>query len=533
MPPSVGQNLSRAGRAAKAGDLEVAAALFRDVLDHYPGNRKARAGLQALGRGLAVALAAEARALEAAGSVDAAEAKWADAATEAPEDAGIGLELVRCRLDLGRAAEALEAANTVLGRHPGHHRAFDLKGLALRELGRDREAEASHRAALGHGVADAGPLNHLGILARARGDLMAAQEYFRKAVALSPGTPHLHHNLARAHTYCAGDRHIGQMRTQLMRFSPEDAGAAPLHFALFKALDELGEQDKAFFHLSEGNRLCKSAQPFDIRREATRFAFIKALCKEGLPELKADTEQRGLVFIIGLPRSGTTLVERILSQAPDARACGELQVATTACARLLRRARARNGPPALTPDDMDCLRKDLLDGYAPFRRDDRVIIDKMPQNFRWAGFLLTARPDARIVHISRDPVPLAWSLYRHLFAGRGIGFVHDFADIATYMLLHRDLMAFWHKQFAGRITEIAYGDLVADPATTARRLVAACGLTWSEDCLRPERAQGPVLTASADQVRRPIYTGSDEAWRRYERHLVPLCDTLRLAGITG
>lgn len=533
MPSSVGRTLSRAGRAAKAGDLKVATALFREVLERYPGNRRAQAGLQALGRGTVASLVAEAKALEAAGNADAAEAKWAAAATLAPEHAEIGLALVRCRLDLGRAAGALEASDTVLAQHPGHHRALDFRGLALRELGRDSEAEASHRAALGHGVADAGPLNHLGILARARGELTAASEFFRKALALSPGTPHLHHNLARATTYREGDSHLGQMRAQLERYSPEDVSAAPLHFAMFKALDDVGERDKAFSHLAEGNRLCKSAQRFDIRREAARFAFIKALCMGSPPKCEARAEQRGPVFIIGLPRSGTTLVERILSQAPDAHACGELQVATTACASLLRRAQARGGSPALTPDDMDCLRKDLLEGYAPFFRDDRVILDKMPQNFRWAGFLLTALPDARIVHITRDPVPLAWSLYRHLFAGRGIGFVYDFADIATYMLLHRDLMAFWHKRFPGRITEIAYGDLVADPATTARRLVAACDLTWSEACLAPERAEGPVLTASAEQVRRPIYTGSDEAWQRYERHLLPLCEALRVAGVNA
>ena len=531
MPPSVAQTLSHAGRAAKAGDLAAAEALFRQVLARYPGNRKARAGLKALGRG-AAARAAEAQALAAAGHLDAAERKWAAAAARAPGHAAVGLALARCRLDLGRAVDARDAAEAVLAQQPDHAGALDLKGLALRDLGQHDAAAACHRAALGHGAADAAPLNNLGILARASGDLAAAEGIFRQAVALNPGSAHLHHNLARAIRYHAEEPHLAQMQTQLAGFTPGDSAAAPLHFALFKALDELDQRDAAFAHLSEGNRLSKAAQPVDIRREAVRFTFSKQLCAGALPEIAAEGPP-GPVFITGLPRSGTTLVERILAQTPEGHACGELQVATTACARLLRRVQARGAAPALTAADIAGLRRDLLAGYAPYARAGRVILDKMPQNFRWIGLLLTALPEARLLHLSRAPLPLAWSLYRHLFTGRGNSFAYDFADIATYMLIHRDLMAFWHRRFPGRIAEIAYADLVSDPGATSRRLVAASGLSWAPACLAPEQAPGPVLTASATQIRQPIYSGSDAAWRRYARQLAPLRAALQLAGVTA
>ena len=141
MPPSVAQTLSHAGRAAKAGDLAAAEALFRQVLARYPGNRKARAGLKALGRG-AAALAAEAQALAAAGHLDAAERKWAAAAARAPGHAAVGLALARCRLDLGRAVDARDAAEAVLAQQPDHAGALDLKGLALRDLGQHDAAAA-------------------------------------------------------------------------------------------------------------------------------------------------------------------------------------------------------------------------------------------------------------------------------------------------------------------------------------------------------------------------------------------------------
>ena len=148
-----------------------------------------------------------------------------------------------------------------------------------------------------------------------------------------------------------------------------------------------------------------------------------------------------------------------------------------------------------------------------------------------AGFICAALPEARIVDLRREAMPLAWSLFRHSFTGRGNPFIYDLADIAAYMLLHRDLMAFWRARYGGQIVSLDYGALVASPEQTARALVEALGLGWSADCLAPERVSAPVLTASAAQVRQPIHTRADDAWRRYEEQLGPVRNALRRAGV--
>lgn len=523
--------LARADGARRAGDIIGAARDYGEVRARFPGNPRARKALAAIGPSAASALADKARSCETNRQFDQAAAHWASAVALCPDHIGLGLSLCRSLSEMGRNHAALDAVNQVLRFNTDSALALDTKGCILRDLGQLKAAQACHRKALKYEEHSAGPHNHLGILARAEGDMNKAAGYFRKAIALSPETASLHHNLAGCTTYRAGDAHIRQMQDQLAGYRNDDPELAPLHFALFKALDQTGDRDTAFAHLLRGNRLRKAISDFDITREARRFAWYKSLFATPIaaPQITSECNPRP-IFVVGLPRSGTTLAERILGQTSKTQAAGELSVVSNAIAPLLRSLQAE-GRSAPSHQDIQALRARLIDGLSQHSNGAPILIDKMPLNFRWTGLICSALPEARVVSVRRAPMPVAWSLFRHLFSSQGNGFAYDMADIAAYMMLHRDMMRFCTSRFASQIVALDYAALVTDTDKTLRNLVAGCNLEWTDACLTPQTANGPVLTASASQVRRSIYRNSDDDWHRYEAYLSPLASALDAVGL--
>jgi tetratricopeptide (TPR) repeat protein len=517
MTSDITRTLDSAERAGRKGDACRAARGFASVLVAFPGNRRAQQGLRRI-KGRAIDdLKQQAQTAEKRGALDTAERLWAEVAELAPADDAAARALALCRLELGRLAAARQA----LEGQRDCPATLDVRGRILRDLGDLDGAEACHRAALTDGPGDAAPLNNLGILARARGDLDGAAAFFRAAIRWTPDNGDLHYNLARA----GGDAkaHL----TALKKLPASDPAA---HFALFERLHTLGQHDLAFAHLVKANALRARTAGFDPAREAALFSWLARMQPAAPASWPPLTGPRP-VFIVGLPRSGTTLAERILGQSEGVQMAGELPVASGAIAPLLRQMQdaGRDHPDA---DDMAALRHRLDTGLAA-RSDGRaVLIDKMPLNFRWVGLLHAALPEARFVHMTRDAAPLAFSLLRHSFAGRGNGFCYDPAHLVVYMALHRALTGAWADRLGDRVHRLHYGDLVADPEAEGQALCAACGVPWSRDNLSPERSSAPVLTASNMQVRQPIRTGADDGWRPYCRELAPIIAALEAAGVT-
>jgi hypothetical protein len=205
-------------------------------------------------------------------------------------------------------------------------------------------------------------------------------------------------------------------------------------------------------------------------------------------------------------------------------------VVANALAPLLRE-RAAGNAATLDPADLPDLRQRLLAAYAPLAGGAAVLTDKMPLNFRYLGFVCAALPEARIVHLVRDPMAVAWSIYKHLFAGNANRFAYSIGDICAFMLLHRDMMSFWRNRLGDHLHDLDYAALTHDPDTEIRALVDACHLPWSDACLTPQQSDRTVLTASAAQVRRPIYRDGDKGWRRYEAELAPLRHALKVTGL--
>ena len=228
------------------------------------------------------------------------------------------------------------------------------------------------------------------------------------------------------------------------------------------------------------------------------------------------------IFILGMPRSGTSLTEEILSRHSAVAAAGELEY--------LRRAVSDLGEAGNAPDaaSLRALRESYLGAMAAHAAPGAVCVtDKMPLNFRFIGHILTAMPEAAVVHLRRSPEAVCWSNYRLHFPARGMAFTSTQADIAAYYRLYADLMKFWEQRFPGRIIHVDYEALTEAPATAARGLLDALGLPWEDGVLDVEKSARSVRTASALQVKRGIYTGSSEAWRRYEPWLGEMLSGLR------
>ena len=224
-------------------------------------------------------------------------------------------------------------------------------------------------------------------------------------------------------------------------------------------------------------------------------------------------------------RSGTSLVEQILSTHSEVYGAGELED----MGKII-------GPQLSSCSDGSLKFENFIRGihedyYAVLRElnvSEKIVIDKMPINFLWIGFIISAFPNAKIVHLSRDPVATCWSIYKNYFSGSGNGYAYDMNDLAAYYKLYIDLMVFWKERYSDRIYDLHYESLTENQEQETRKLLDYCGLKWEERCLDFHKTKREVKTVSAIQVRKKMYKGSSEVWKRYKKHLTPLINGLEL-----
>jgi hypothetical protein len=224
-----------------------------------------------------------------------------------------------------------------------------------------------------------------------------------------------------------------------------------------------------------------------------------------------------------MPRSGTTLVEQILASHSQVHGAGELATASRILTPYLD-AFAASSEPGIDARDFAHIGEEYLRELDHLAGDAPVVTDKMPGNFRWIGFLLMALPGARIINVRRNPAATCWSMYRQPFRN---GFTNDLADLGVYYGLYEELMSFWRDAVGDRIYDLDYETLTENQEQETRKLLEYCGLAWEDTCLEFHTTRRAVRTPSGSQVRKKMYTGSSEAWRRYEAHLGPLLSSLK------
>lgn len=430
---------------------------------------------------------------------------------------------------LGKPEPAIRAFESVIALKPDSPEALCNWGLALVELGRFDEAETKFRRALEVNPGFAGAYNNLGLLMKARGRLAEASEAIAQAIHLAPRNIAYYDNLAALRPFAAGDPFFTALEALAGNCAALSAAdQIHLHFALAKAYEHAGRPESAFEHLHSGNALKRRQMVYD---EAETLGQMDRLCEligPGFIEARRGCGERSSVpvFIIGMTRSGTTLIEQILASHPQVFGAGELYLFDRAASSV--RAALPGRPPfpdmvqAMSGEHFRALGALYLEKITRLAPTATRITDKMPGNFLFAGLIHLALPNATIIHAVRDPADTCVSCFATHFTAAH-AHTYDLAELGRYYRHYRALMAHWHDVLPpGRIMDVQYEELIADLDGVARRIVSHCGLQWDARCLDFHRTERPVRTASAAQVRKPIYKDSVGRWRKFEPFLGPL-----------
>ncbi|HEY1932548.1 MAG TPA: sulfotransferase [Acetobacteraceae bacterium] len=552
-PAHAEANYGLATLLAQLGRVDDAAARFRAALDADPDFAEASHGLgKLLARGDMLAAAAECflhaldvdpeyiEARVALGTAlmrldrdDEAMAAFHAVLAGEPEHAeahnGIGIVLDKKR----RHAEAIEHYRAALVRSPQHFDALAGMANSMKNIGRHSDALAAARRAVALRPDLAPAASLLGSILAEIGSMDEARACFRQALALAPDRPEFANYVVQLSRVQPGDDALRALEAAVPRaasFPPQEQ--CLLHFGLAKAYDDIGERERGFAHLLQANALKRAHTRYD---DAATLASMEHIPRVFTAALLAARQGLGdpsgvPVFIVGMPRSGTTLVEQVLASHHAVFGAGE----RTDLPQAIRRLSAEHLGAAPFPEavwtmtgaEFRRLGAEYVAALQAVAPAAARITDKLPANFLFIGMIRLMLPNARIIHVQRDPVDTCLSCFSKRFTGEQ-GFTYDLAELGRYYRAYQRLMAHWQDALPpGAMLNVKYEELVEEFEPQARRLVGYCGLEWDAACLAFYKTSRPVHTASMMQVRQPIYRSSVGRWRPDAAALQPLLDAL-------
>ncbi|HTC51943.1 MAG TPA: sulfotransferase [Steroidobacteraceae bacterium] len=475
------------------------------------------------------------------------------------------------------ATEALRQAEAALRRAPEDPRLLLQRAHCLLALGHTSLACASAAAAQLRAAKDAAVLDAIGNLFSRASDQARALAAFDQAVALAPNEPHFAFNRATVRRFLGDIDGAEEDYDRVIRQKPQDyeaylnrselrvqsadrnhtvelearlpaasawRGQAALRYALAKEYEDLGQYARSFEHLACGARVRREHLRYDVGTDVATVDWIIE-AHPGLPLAQvqatpahAARADDAPIFIVGLPRSGSTLIERILGSHSTIRAAGELPHFALA---VVAAAVAVPGKNRGSISRQELVRQSAEIDFAQLGRDYLARVraagitaarftDKMPLNYLYCGLIHRALPRARIVHVRRHPMAACYAMFKTLFQD-GYPFSYDLEELGRYYVAYERLMHHWQSRWPGFMHELSYEALIADQRGESQRLLAFCGLGWEEACMQFQANAAPSTTASAVQVRRPLYDTAVAQWRNYARQLEPLRRQLLAANI--
>ena len=427
---------------------------------------------------------------------------------------------------LGRLDDAVETSRKAIALKPDFAEAHGNLGVTLQKLGRLDEAEASLKQAIALKPDYAEAYYNFGVTLQELDRLDEAEVSLKKAIALKPDFAEAHLNITSMKKFNAQDEQYFKMLEQYSDKNISEEQRCHINFGLAKACEDLGDFEQAFTHYSEGNVLRKKLLNYDINQDLEMFRKIKSnypqIVQKSLEPDKLSKNSMP-IFIVGMPRSGTTLVEQIISSHSQVTGAGELSFANQFGAAIATGFSEANDESLLN------FRGKYLKKLKNVSNGNLIVTDKMPQNFRYLGLLAAAFPGAKIVHVKRTPAAVCWANYKQCFASKDIGYCYAIDDILSYHKLYENLMEFWAKKLSKRIYNLDYELLTVNQESETRQLIEYLGLDWDENCLSPQNNTRSVATGSNLQVRQKVYQGSSEQWKKYEPFLNGAFDGLLLS----
>lgn len=375
----------------------------------------------------------------------------------------------------------------------------------------------------------------------AMGELDEAETLFTRVIRLKPDDYGAWLNRSGLKTQAPESNHVEQLKYVKSQLRPEDPGQVQVCYALAKELEDLGQYDEAFAFLQEGSHQRRLTMQYDVREDEKAMASIARCFDEKLFSGARPTDDNERpVFILGLPRSGTTLIDRIISSHSQVSSLGEHDMLPLTLMNMTADGTASAGSEVFdkvtlieqsTKIDFSELGRRYSKGIDGFGNPAARLVDKTPLNFLYVGLIHLALPGAKIIHMRRHPVDSCYAIYKTLFRA-GYPFSYSLQEVGRYYLAYHGLMDHWRKTIPEAFLEVDYEKVIADQEGETRRMLDYLGLAWEDACLDFHRQRGPAATASAAQVRHPIYSTSVGLWRKYERQLAPLAVKLNELGIT-
>lgn len=450
-----------------------------------------------------------------------------------PDYAEAFVGLARVHHEKGNMDEALRCAHRAVELAPEKAEMCSQLADIYTEMARSDEARQMFQRALGIDPENNEALLGLGHLEMEGGDMEKAEALFRQALALKEDNLSARFHLAQVKKVKVGDENLAALEAALL--AAQDAAnplpskkAVALHFALGKCYDDSKQYDKAFPHFLEGCRLKRATYSYDADQVTKHFdAIMQVFDQETLARLRGAGDASAVpIFVLGMPRSGTTLTEQIIASHSDVHGAGELPDLLAIAQRQLNGAGFPENIRSINPATLTAWGADYVTGLRQRAPEAKHITDKMPANFFAVGLIHLMLPNAKIIHVNRNPVDTCLSGFTRLF-NRKQEQTYDLAELGRYYTDYVRLMEHWRKVLpAGAFLDVQYEDIVADQEGQARRMLDFCGLEWDEACLDFHKHKRSIRTASVTQVRQPIYSSSVERWRPYEKHLGPLLDAL-------
>ena len=425
----------------------------------------------------------------------------------------------------GRFSDAEKLAVRITQDFPKRQFAWKVLGAVLEATGRKSEAVDVNQKAVALSPQDAEAHSNLGITLKALGRLDEAEASYNQAIALKPDLADAHRNLTLMKKFDAQDEQYSKMQELYLDKNISEEQRCHINFGLAKACEDLGDFEQAFAHYSEGNMQRKKLLNYDINKDVERFRKIKSnypqIANNSLEPEKFSKDLMP-IFIVGMPRSGTTLVEQIISSHSKVTGAGELAFAAQFGAAIATGITEANNESLLN------FRSKYLTKLKSVSNENLIITDKMPQNFRYIGLLAAAFPEAKIIHVKRNPAAVCWANYKQYFVSKNIGYCYAIDDVISYHKLYENLMDFWTNMLSNRIYKLDYELLTVNQESETRQLIEYLGLDWDEKCLSPQNNMRSVATASNVQVRKKVYRGSSEQWRKYQPFLNGALDSFLL-----
>ena len=509
--------IEAATAALVADERRKAEELFREILREDPSHVAALCGLAALS--LAVDRAHDAERLLRHALKQSAYIPLAYR--------GLAPALVQ----LGRLEEAEAATRHLEKMEPRSPQTWVTTAAVATRLMRQEQALEAYEHAAELMPEEVGLRMSAGHVQKTLGRRRDSEASYKAALQMDPGRAEAYWSLADLKNYSFSDDEIAAMQRLLASDKRERSNEAQLHFALGRAFEQRQDYEQAFAHYAEGNALRRLDAPFDIEAFERRSARIRDFFGAGFFAARhgSGDPSAAPIFILGLPRSGSTLIEQILASHSQVEGTMELPNILNMVGQFDDLAASRDGYPetvARAPvEQLTALGRRYLEETAPLRSDRQRFTDKLPNNFSHIGLIHAILPRATIIDARRHPMDACFSTFKQHFA-EGQTFSYDLATLGRYYRCYLSLMDHWERVLPGRVLHVQYEELVRDPEVGIGRLLTHCGLPYEAACLSFHETRRPVRTASAEQVRQPLYSTGVGYWRHFEPQLEPLRQAL-------